>query len=235
MLSSLGLSKYKIETYMALVRLRKGSVGDIAKNSSVPTSKLYEVLKWLHEKGFITQISQRPLAFRANDPRTVLKDEVGKRKSELERIGEKLDALDMSFPVAEKDIIQITVTKDAYFKKIKESVINANRSIDYIAKNWRLDAELVRLLQEKSRNGVSIRALGPVNKGTNQKVMWLRKAGVKVKNLEPEDTHFAIYDDSMVVISLRSGNSKSDYSAVWIKSEVLARIMSKYFNALWGN
>lgn len=234
-LRDLGFSKYKIEAYLALVRLRKGSVGDIAKNSGVPTSKLYEVLKWLHERGFITQISQKPLVFRANDPKSILKDEVQRKKDRLERIEKELDKIDLTFPVAEKDIVQITTTRDAYFKKIKESVINAKYSIDYIAKHWRLDAELIRLLNKKLNEGVGIRSLGPINRDTKSKVEWLKDAGVKIKKFEPKETHFAIYDKSMVVISLRLGDKRSDYSAIWIKSEVLAKILSDYFNTLWGN
>lgn len=234
-LRDLGFSEYKIKAYLTLVRLKRGSVGDIAKHSGVPTSKLYEVLRGLHETGFITEVSQKPLVFRANDPKSVLKGEIRSKKDSLERIENELDKLSMAFPVAEKDIIQITSTRDAYFKKIKESVSNAKNSIDYLAKHWRLDADLIRLLNKKSDRGVRIRALGPINKEMEPEVRLLRDAGVRIKNFEPEETHFAIYDKSMVVISLRSGEKKSDYSAIWIKSEVLAKILGAYFNILWAD
>jgi hypothetical protein len=64
-------------------------------------------------------------------------------------------------------------------------------------------------------------------------INWLKNAGVKIKNFEPKETHFAIYDKSIVIISLRSEERKSDYSAVWIKSEALAKILGDYFNMLW--
>ena len=91
------------------------------------------------------------------------------------------------------------------------------------------------MLKKRSDEGAEIRALGPVNRDTRSKVKWLEKATVKVKNFEPKETHFAVYDKSMVIISLRSGSIKSDYSAIWIKSEVLAKILGDYFNVLWEN
>ena len=233
-LGEIGLSSYKIETYLALLKIKSGRIQEIAKVSKVPSCKLYENLRWLHENGYITIISQKPLSYRANDPKSIIKTEIERRKEKLEELNKGLDKFELNLPVAEKEIIQITTTREAYFKKIKESVRGSKQSISYIAKHWRVDSELVALLGKKTKEGVVVRALGPINSEDKSKIDWLKNAGVKIKNFEPKETHFAIYDGAIVVISLRSGDKKSDYSAIWIKSEVLGKILGDYFDVLWG-
>lgn len=232
-LTEIGLSSYKIETYITLLKIKSGTIQQIAKNSKVPSCKIYENLKWLHENGYITLISQKPLSYRANNPKSIIKSEIEKNKEKLEELNTKLEKVDLNFPVAEKDIIQITTTRDGYFKKIKESVTFAKKSILYTAQNWRIDSELIKLLAEKIKKGVIVKALGPVNKENESKIRWLKDAGIKIKNFIPKEAHFSIYDESLVIISLRKEPKQSDYSAIWIKSETLAEILTYHFNEIW--
>src|SRR3989344_6766346 len=148
-LSEIGLSNYKIEVYITLVRIRYGTVQQIAKHCKVPACKIYENLKWLHENGYITQISQKPFSYRANNPGSIIKSEIEERKEKLENLKKDLEKIKLNSPAVEKDIIQITTTREGYFKKVKESVKEAKDSIFYTAKHWRVDAELVRSLKQK--------------------------------------------------------------------------------------
>ncbi len=231
-LADIGLSSYKAETYLALIQIRSGTIQQIAKHCKVPACKIYENVKWLHENGYITQISQKPLSYRANDPKNIIKGELERKKEEIEKIKNDLEKIEMKVPAAEKEIIQITTTREAYFKKIKDSVREAKKSILYTAKHWRVDAELIKLLGEKVKEGVVVHALGPIEKN-NEAIKWLKKVGVEIKNYDLKETHFSVYDNSLIIISLRKESKKSDYSAVWFKSETLGRILADYFNNLW--
>ena len=235
LLREIGLSSYKIETYIALLGLKegKGTVQQIAKNSPVPSCKLYENLKWLHENGYITLISEKPLSYMANDPKSVISSEIEKRKEKLEEIRKETENIKLELPISEKELIQITPTREAYFKKIKESLRGVKKSILYTAKHWKVDAELIRLLQEKARQGVKIRAMGPITQKEKKNVEWLREIGVKIKNVELKETRFSVYDDSLVILSLRKEPEKSDYPAIWIKSETLGELLANYFEELW--
>jgi sugar-specific transcriptional regulator TrmB len=233
-LSEIGLSNYKIEVYITLLSIRYGTVQQIAKHCKVPACKIYENLKWLNENGYITQISQKPLSYRANNPESVIKSEIEEKKEKMENLKKDLEKIKLNFPAVEKDIIQITTTREGYFKKVKESVKEAKDSILYTAKHWRVDAELVRLLEQKVKEGVVVRALGPVSKD-NQSINWLKEAGIEIKNFDLKETHFSVYDKSLIIISLRKESKKSDYSAVWFKSETLGKILADHFDNLWKN
>lgn len=234
-LRKIGMSNYKIETYVALLKIKSGTVQQIAKNSRVPSCKIYENLKWLHENGYITMISQKPLSYRANNPKSIINSEIEQDMEKLKKLKGELEIINLNLPTAEKNIIQITATRDGYYKKVKESVAGVKKSIFYTAKNWRIDSELIRLLGQKIKQGVIIRALGPVDKENKSKIKWLRDAGVKIKNFSPKEAHYAIYDNSLVIISLRKEPKQSDYSAIWIKSETIAEILTNHFNSIWKN
>ena len=79
-LAELGFSTYKAETYISLLKIRTGTIQQIAKISKVPSCKLYENLKWLYENGYISLILQKPLTYKANDPNILLKSEINNRK-----------------------------------------------------------------------------------------------------------------------------------------------------------
>lgn len=234
-LNEIGLSSYKIETYISLLKIKSGTIQQIAKSSKVPSCKIYENLKWLHENGYVSMISQKPLAYRANNPKSVINFEIEKNKEKLDKLKSELETVDINLPVAEKDIIQITTTRDGYFKKVKESVAGSKKSILYTAQHWRTDSELVRLLGQKIKEGIIVKALGPLNKENKSSIKWLKDAGVKIKNFSPKEAHFAIYDDSLVIISLRKEPKQSDYSAIWLKSETIAEILTNHFNNIWKN
>ncbi len=232
-LSEIGLSSYKIETYISLLKIKSGTIQQIAKSSKVPSCKIYENLKWLHENGYISMISQKPLAYIANNPKSIINSEIEKKKEKLDKLGKEIKSIKFDVSAVERDIMQITSTREAYFKKMKESAGNAKKSIIYTAKHWKVDAELIRLLKEKIKQGIKIRGIGPASSSEEKNISWLKEIGVKIKKAELKETHFAVYDNSFVVISLRKEPEKSDYNSIFIKSETLAEILTNHFDSMW--
>lgn len=57
-LMELGLSEYEAKVYLSLLRENPATAYEIGKSSGVPTSKVYEVLKKLVEKGIISTIDE---------------------------------------------------------------------------------------------------------------------------------------------------------------------------------
>lgn len=232
-LQALGFSHYKAETYLSLLKIGSGTIQQISKNSSVPACKLYENLKWLHEQGYLSLTLQKPLTYKINNPQVILQEELNKRKSQLDNIETALHKLSFALPPPEADLVQLTNSREAFFRKIKESVANSKSSISYLVKGWTLDAELWRLLRNKKKEGVKIRALGPLNPKTRPKTRWLNQAGIAIRNYLPQTTRFSVFDKKVIVIRLRK--DEANYYSIWIKSEVLAEILENYFELLWKN
>ncbi len=231
-LTEMEMSSYKIETYLSLLKIKKGTIQQIAKVSKVPACKLYENLKWLYEHGYISLSLEKPLTYQANDPKVILESDINEKEEKLERIKKEIGKLNLIFPQIENDLVEITSSKEAFIKKMKESVIKSKKSISYTTENWSADSELWRLLSEKAKKGVKIRAIGPIDKKTKERAEKIKQAGVKIKPHNLESTRFSIYDKELAIIRIRKDES---YSSIWIKSEVLAEILENYFNMLWNS
>ena len=91
-----------------------------------------------------------------------------------------------------------------------------------------MDAELLRILIKKQKQGLDIRALGPLEK---EKIRLIKEAKIKIRNYTPGSTRFLVYDKEMVVIRLRKEDN--NYYSIWIKSKLMAEILEDYFNMLW--
>jgi sugar-specific transcriptional regulator TrmB len=73
-LEEAGLSQYQAEAYNALLQLGAASATEIADACSVPTARIYDVLRDLEGKGYIETYEQDSLHARARDPNEVLDD-----------------------------------------------------------------------------------------------------------------------------------------------------------------
>lgn len=71
-LSKLGLSLYQAKVYSALASLGPSGVSDIQKASSVPRTKIYEVLEQLLDMGAVEFQSGRPIFYNAVSPTIVI-------------------------------------------------------------------------------------------------------------------------------------------------------------------
>lgn len=234
LLLSTGMGSYRADAYLGLLKIKQGTIQQIAKSCKVPSCKLYECLKWLHENGYATLISESPLRYRASDPKEAVLGDISEKLSMLEELKKRAKSLKISIPPQEKGIIQLTTTRKAFFEKMKECAWKAEKYLHYIAKNWKYDAELLRLRKQKLEQGIEMKALGPINKKTMKNVRLMKRIGIQVRNFNPRGLRFSVYDDSMAIISLRKQEEKKeDYPAVYVESDTLAGILEEKFQRLW--
>ena len=60
-LEKFGLTRYEAKAYIGMTNLISGKAEEIARASEIPRSKIYNTLKQLDKKGFITITHTRPL------------------------------------------------------------------------------------------------------------------------------------------------------------------------------
>ena len=92
-LEKLGLTRYEAKAYIGMTNLISGKAEEIAKASEIPRSKIYNTLKELNKKGFITIIHTRPLEYQAVPPSEIFKRKKEELIKELELSQEKLDEI----------------------------------------------------------------------------------------------------------------------------------------------
>jgi HTH-type transcriptional regulator, sugar sensing transcriptional regulator len=93
-LSALGLGEYEAKAYISLLRANPATAYEIARSSGIPTSKVYEALKRMVEKGIISSLDEekkrryipiapRELLDRHKASTLTLVDELSKELSEI--------------------------------------------------------------------------------------------------------------------------------------------------------
>ena len=83
-LKGIGLTMYEAQAYVTLTSLISSNATEIAEESKIPRSKIYDVLKGLVKKNFIDVEDGRPLTYNVKSPVEVLTREKEKFNSEIE-------------------------------------------------------------------------------------------------------------------------------------------------------
>jgi len=83
-LKGIGLTMYEAQAYVTLTSLIQATAFEVSEKSSIPRSKIYDVLKKLNEKNFIEIEDGRPLTYIAKSPVEVLSREKEKIDSEID-------------------------------------------------------------------------------------------------------------------------------------------------------
>lgn len=117
LLEDIGLTKSEIKVYFALLELGSSSTGKIIDKSKVASSKIYEILDRLIQKGLVSYIIEAGTKhFEAADPKRIL-DYVNEKE---EKINQQKRDLDNLIPQLElKKKLSQYQSKAAIFKGIK--------------------------------------------------------------------------------------------------------------------
>ncbi|MBI4159291.1 hypothetical protein HY500_03465 [Candidatus Woesearchaeota archaeon] len=93
LLEDIGLTKSEVNVYLALLELGSSSTGKIVDKSGASSSKIYEILDRLMQKGLVSYvIKSRVKYFEAADPNRIL-DYVNEKESKLIKQKEKIKNL----------------------------------------------------------------------------------------------------------------------------------------------
>ena len=83
-LKGIGLTMYEAQAYVTLTSLISSTASEIAEESGIPRSKIYDVLKGLSKKNYVNVEDGRPLTYNVKSPVEVL-------SREKERINTEID------------------------------------------------------------------------------------------------------------------------------------------------
>lgn len=239
-MEDLGLTGYEIKSYICLLEFGPMTASELSKKSSVPYSKIYDVLNSLEEKGWIESNSSRPQKFFPKSPHTAIETTKMLIDNRL-KTSENLLVAELS-PVYErtgvKERPEIWVVRGLYniATKVMEIIETCQEellvAIPEISENIaRTVQPALRLLSEK---GVKITVL--VSGMTNSDIV---RAISRVADVRVKDSMFGggvIGDTSQVMILLGDAKSRlgnPEPIAIWADHTGLARFAKEYFQYLW--
>ena len=238
-LENIGLTSYEIRSYTTLLKEGEINASEISEKSSVPYSKIYEVLGILEEKGWIGSDDSRPTKYFAKSPTTAL--ETTKQSAENEFLKNQsvilteLTSLYEKSGTSEKPDIWVISGAMNIVAKIMELVENCRNEV--LIAIPQAGEEIVKQalpkLRQLNEKGVKITILTSDKLDKESVRSISRIAKIKIKS-----GLFGggiISDKRYVVILLGpeiSGSKTTDIVAIWADHAGLAGFAKEYFEYL---
>ena len=243
LIEKVGLTEGESKVYVALLEIGQSAITEIIKRSGVSTSKSYDILHRLEEKGLVSHVIIRGVKyFKAANPER-LKEILEEKYKDIENTISEIDKLIPELIVKQKSkegdeeaeifigvkgLISIFNEETEWMKKTKgmSYVIGATKGG---GAGKQID-DLFKLLQAK-RDRLKLRTRFVFNDNLRGGFPYLEKSKyceIKYIEVGSEMTSINIFDDKIVIAIY----SKRPFLFV-IKSKDLVKDFKEYFNSLW--
>lgn len=233
LLRKIGLTKGEVDVYLALLNLGLSTTGDITKKADISSSKVYEVLQRLINKGLASYVIQRGVKHYSATSAERLADLLEDKKNDISKTQKELKRL----------IPSLNIQRNK--KEIPEAVIYRGKKGALIAL-----AEVI----ESGKSGKEIVGFGtedyptffPAQTEEYAKIAKKYKfkerllfgkgfkspnKSAKIKYLPKEfiiPTRTMIYEDKVAIVDFNE-----PMTTIIIKKEAIAKSYKEHFNLLW--
>ena len=235
-LQEFGLTDYEIRSYTSLLEIGPATASELSESSSVPYSKIYEVLGSLEKKGWIESEHGRPSKYYPKPPSVAMEITRSHLENSLRTNGAlilgELQPLYEKKGVRERPDIWIVRGNFNVLAKIRETVEHVQKEIlasvpllpDSVADM------LVPLVRNVAERGVKIRIM--TMQGRTSETIGKLSTYCEIRSREQMFGGGIIADGKEVMLLL--GQEEEAVSlAIWSDHVGLAGFAKNYFEFLW--
>ncbi len=218
-LARFGFSSYETKAYIALLNKNPVTGYELAKNSRIPPSKIYEVLNKLLSKSMVIPMQNHPIKYVPQDVKLFLKN----IKDETSRA---IEILEKSLPQGRTDVshyIWQVTDRGELLHKAKSLVEESRREI--LVSGWPHELrELVPALEKKKKLNVAAVVYGDLS---------LRIGAVychtiaHIKKREKGGREFTLVTDNSNLLQAIIPGSRS-ITGVWTTNETLVDVAKDF-------
>lgn len=244
-LKEFGLTEYQARAYLALLELSSTTANKIPPLSRVPRTKIYGIMRQLHDKGLVQIIPETPLKYKAVPFKRFLQQRVTQLKEEADELNRSIEPLTEVFKVEphipeEQGKFEMFYSRRNVRNKIRDMYSNSKTKIVSIG-NEHSPGRIIRtsfsIIEDISKKGVKIEYGFPVNKNNIDKVERLAKHST-IKNIEREPSmHFIVVDDNECLLVHRIPNDedpiRGEDIAIWSNDKAIVDTMQDFADDLF--
>ncbi|MBI4152501.1 hypothetical protein HY495_02215 [Candidatus Woesearchaeota archaeon] len=227
-LEEIGLNRRESLCYVSLLELGSSKAGEIVKKTGIPSSKIYEILGRLIQRGLVSYVIQNNIKhFQASDPKSLL-NYIENQKKKIEQI---LPELLLKQQLSIKQSVEMYEGQKAIFTLFTNLISDAKLKEQYLVfsineENKTKQANLFfkNLATRRKENGLDVRLLKNIK-------FYVKEKHTKVKlrytrfNLPQGIT---LFRDNVILLSW------GDFPvAIRIESEIFAQQLKEFFFDLW--
>jgi len=248
LLLGLGLSLNQARVYLAILKLEKTTVGQVAKFSRVRREDVYRLLPSLEKMGLVERLLGKPAEVRATPISDALSLLVSEEKSKFdERLTgmknnvQRLSLKDWKQPVLGEESIYILIAeKKAILAKTSELVGNSRKEVALIADKERIIPVLAQFSDEYKqaiKSGAQIRLIfegeGPDGLLKEKVKKLIRDSSVHVKFHREPLNHFIMSDDREALITTSKETGLGESPSLWTNNGNLIGVLRTGFESDW--
>jgi sugar-specific transcriptional regulator TrmB len=250
LLLGLGLTLNQAKVYLAILKLEKTTVGQVANFSKVRREDVYRILPSLEKMGLIERLLGKPTELRAtliSDSLALLvaeeKTKAEERLTGMRSMVQKLSLKDWKQPsLGEESIYILIAEKKAIFAKTSELIKNSTKEVALIADKARLLSVLAQFSDEYRlaiKSGAKVRLIFEGDSSDNLLKEKVKKIigddSVQIKFHREALNHFIMSDDKEALITTSKESGLGESPSLWTNNCNLIGVLRTSFESDWKN
>ncbi|MFH1212389.1 MAG: helix-turn-helix domain-containing protein [Candidatus Woesearchaeota archaeon] len=232
----IGLTKREINVYLALLGLGSTTIGAILEKTRIPSSKIYEVLNRLQDKGLVSHVKiDNKRHYQSSDPNSILTFLDEKRNSISEVLPQLIEKQKFA---KKKQSVEIYEGQKAIMNLLRNIIQDAKPKESYLAFTHTSEHEVKTInlfyknfIKKRIDKKLDIRLLA----NSHQKKMFQKNySSYEIQKTKMRFTNFdfphgmTIFRDYVITITW-----EKNPTAIKIKSEQIAEEFRNFFLQLW--
>jgi sugar-specific transcriptional regulator TrmB len=238
-LKTLGFSDYEIRVYTSLLSNQKMSASEISKETRIPQTKIYQVIKKLANKGFVNILPGHPTKFEIAPPKNTLSSVIDELEDRRKKLIEAIQNLQESYELSkikEEEIVSFLDWK-SFEKKVEEVDEKAKEEIDIFSRFKYPKGGWLESLEKAVKRGVKIKVAGVVNdKNKELAAFSYKKIGCEVCKLPiiyESTISFGVIDLSSVNLTIESEKDPTNFIYLLLENKGAVRLFKSFFDSMW--
>ena len=240
-LESIGLTKSEVKVYLSLLELGSSSVGKIIEKSKVTSSKIYELLDKLIQKGLVSSVIKKGVKYFEAAPLSRILDYLNEKESQLKNqinsIKNILPELELKQKLS-KEVSEISVYKsmkgvETIFSIILNSLKKGDEYYVFGARSGATEAQRIFLLKyhdKRTAKGIRLKILFSKdlqNIAKPYEQMKLTETRYMDSQLMSPTQTMIVKDKTIIILW------KENPMGIIIENKEIAESYKKYFWFLW--
>lgn len=238
-LEDFGLTEYQARVYLALLEFDVATAGQIPSASKVPRTKIYGIMRQLHDKGLVQIVPETPLKYRAVPFDRFLEKQIKDMREKAEELDANKDLLSKEFTLGHKkpekqgkfEVLYGRRNVRDRLNKIYSSAKKEILSIGTSNSPARIVNTTLWFIEDKKKEGLTIRYAFPVNLGNKDKVERIAPFA-EIRHIDRNPPmHFVVVDMKECMLIHRVPDDadpvRGDDVAIWTDDEAIVNAMQE--------
>lgn len=239
-LKEFGLTEYQARAYLALLELNISTANQIPAVSRVPRTKIYGIMRQLHDKGLVQIIPETPLKYKAVPFKRYLERRVDQLKEESEELEQSIGKLSEAFKIKphepdEQGKFEMFYGRRNVRDKLRDMYSNAKNHLISVGNEHspgRIIRTSISIIEDIAKAGVNIQYGFPVGKENWERIERLAKfADIRHIDRIPS-MHFIVVDSKECMLVHRIPNDedpvRGEDIAIWSNDNAIVTTMEGF-------